>query len=133
MYNFIKITLLLLSIAVLTSCQKHDTSPADPDKVTVTYNTALNGLTYHKGDTVNIDATIDYTGEINGVMVAITDTATDNILYQDDQDLHTDRFNLQRSWVDTYANTANLKVVITVAIANGTKFAENTVHFETQP
>ena len=131
--NIITTITIIALVGVFASCQKQDATVPDLSKVTVTYNTPINRLTFHKGDTVNIDANIGYTNEINGVMVQIIDSAADQVIFQDDQDLHTDKFRLQRTWVDTYANNARLKVVITTAIANGTKFAENNIYFYTQP
>jgi hypothetical protein len=133
MTYLIRTAAVVIAVLLLASCQKKDTVTVDLSKVTVSYNQPLDGLTFHKGDTVNIDANISYTNEINGVKIEIIDTGADNIMYHDDQDLHTDRFNLRRSWVDTYSNTASLKVMITVAVANSTKFAENSIHINSHP
>ncbi len=133
MNNYIKITITLAAIIAFAACQKKDLSPVDLNKVTVQYNTAINGKTFHKGDTITVDADIAYTSELNGVMLQIADSATDEILYLDDQDLHTDHFNLQRKWIDTCSTAATLKIIIKVAVANGTEFAENKIQFNVQP
>ncbi len=133
MNNYIKTTIIIAAVVFLASCQKKDISLGNLNNVTVQYKQAIDGKTFHKGDTVVIDADVAYTSEINGVMLQIADSATDVILYQDDQDLHTDHFNLQHEWVDTCTTAMTLKVIITIAVANGTEFAENKIHVNVQP
>lgn len=133
MTNFIKILIAFASLIFISSCQKSDTTIADPDKVIITYNTPIEGKTFRWRDIIDFDATISYTTEINAVKIEVIDSIADMVLFEEDHDLHTDKFNLSESWQNTCADSAVLKVKITVAIAHGTAFAEKSIYIHSKP
>ena len=121
-------------VACMASCQKKDNTPVDLSKVTVTFESPTAGHVYHTGDTVQINATVAYPAELAGIGVQIIDTAMDSVLFEDDQDTHTDHFSFQKKWIDDYPVAANLEVKIFVFVANNTKVpADRSIFISTQP
>ncbi len=112
--------LVFACILISSSCQKKDDTPVDTTKVTVLFTSLTYGQVFHKGDAIPVNADVSYPGEIAGIGVQITDSTTDSLYYQDDQDTHTDHFLFQRSWVDTLSGSATLQVKIFVFLANNT-------------
>jgi hypothetical protein len=133
MNNIFKGLLVFALIAFVTSCQKKDNTPAYLSKVSVTFTAPASGQAFHKGDTVNINAAVTYISEINGLGLQIIDTATGNVLFSDDHDLHTDHFALSGTWVDTLANSAVLQVKVSVFVANSISPAIRTTYISSSP
>lgn len=126
--------LVFACILIATSCQKKDNTPADTTKVTVLFTSLTYGQVFHKEDTVQVNADVSYPGEIAGIGIQITDSTTDSLYYQDDQDTHTNNFQFQRSWVDTLSGSATLQVKILVFLANNTSTpAQRVIYIKSEP
>ena len=133
MNNYFKNLLVFACILLALSCQKKDNTPADLSKIAVTFITPAAQQLYHKNDTVQINASVTYISEITGVGMQIIDSATDDVLFEDDHDLHTSHYSISESWVDTLSANATLSVVVTVFVANTTGKAERSISFRSLP
>ena len=132
--NFKNLPVFVVAAFTIMSCQKKDNTPFDSTKVTVLFTSLTYGQVFHKGDTININTDVSYPGEIVGIGVQISDSTTGNLVYEDDQDTHTNDFPFQRSWVDTLANSTTLQVKILVFIANNTSTpAERVIYIRSEP
>jgi hypothetical protein len=131
--TIIKSILAATCLLLIASCQKKDTTPVDRSKVTVSFNDPASGMIYHKGDTVQINASISYISEIVGVGVEIIDTTTGESLFEADHDLHTDHYTLSESWIDTVSDSRSLQVRVSVFVAHDTEPAKQWAYFVTQP
>ena len=122
----------LISFAM--SCQKKDNTPVDLSKVTVDFTSLTAGQLFHKGDIIPVNVNVSYDAEIVGIGVQIIDSTTDSLVYEDDQDTHTNNFPFQRSWVDTFSSDATLQVKILVFVANNTTVpAIRSIYIKTAP
>ncbi len=130
----LKNLLVFVPILFAVSCQKKDNTPFDSTKVTVLFTSLTYGQVFHKGDTVNVNADVSYPAEIVGIGVQISDSTTGNIVYEDDQDTHTNDFPFQRSWVDTCSLNETLQVKILVFVANNTSVpVARSIYIKTAP
>src|SRR4051812_45045493 len=120
MNKYIKSFIAFALVACISSCQKKDNTPVDLSKVTVAFISPVDGQIYHTGDTININTNVSYIGEIAGIGIQIIDSATDSVLFEDDQDTHTDHFNFSSSWENTCTDATTLQVKILVFVANNT-------------
>lgn len=134
MNKYIKSLVAFVWIMSVLSCQKKDNTPVDLSNVTVQFNSPIQGQVYHKGDTIQVNTNVSYSGEIAGIAVEITDSVTDSLLFEDDQDTHTSNFAFQREWIDTCTTPTTLQVKILVFVSNDTKVpAERSVYIKSNP
>jgi len=110
---YIFIIVLLLATA---SCQKKSDTVPDAAKVNITINTPQNGQTFYSGDTVYINASVNYDGQLHGCEVKIIDTVSGFILYDDAQHVHSDKFLIDDKWLNDLTAPVVLKVSVTAYI-----------------
>ena len=107
---FIIITLFIFS------CQKKDTTSPDPSKVAITISSPANGQIFHIGDTALLHATVSYPSELHGYEMKVTDSATGNVLFDADEHVHDDHFDISQSFVyaDTVAATFRMELSVEI-------------------
>lgn len=123
----------VITLLSLASCQKKDETPVDLSKVSVIFTSPVSGHTYHKGEVVVITADASYISEITGIGVQVIDTASGDVVFEADHDLHTDHYTLDESWENTLADSAVVEVKVFVFVANSTTAAERSVYFTSVP
>lgn len=103
------ITLLLLSVI---GCQKKNDAAPDASKVNITINAPQNGQTFRGGDTVYINASVNYDGQLHGCEVKIVDTVSGFVLYDEAQHVHSDKFVIDDKWFNDLTSSVALKVSV---------------------
>lgn len=106
MRSYIFIILLLLSAI---SCQKSNPRP-NASKVEITINAPQDGQKFYSGDTVYLNAKINYDGQLHGCEVKIEDTVSGFTLYDGAQQLHSDKFEINEKWLNELTSAITLKV-----------------------
>lgn len=133
MNKYFKSLAVFGSLMCALSCQKKDNTPVDLSKVIVKFVDPTDGQVFRTGDAIQVNTVVSYSGELAGMAVQIIDTATDSILFEDDQDTHTSVFSFSRSWVDTCTKPTVLQVKMLVFVANNTAVpAERSIYIKSE-
>jgi hypothetical protein len=119
------ITIILFAI----SCQKKDNTSPNPANVAISISSPAKGQVFHIGDTTHMKATVSYPSELHGYEMTITDSATGNVLFDADEHVHDDHFDIAQTFV--YADTvaATLKLDLTVEIDHNGNQKDTTLYF----
>ncbi len=126
--------LIILVIAItFSACQKKDTTTPDASKVTINITSPVPAQVFRNGDTMHMVATVSYPSELHGYELKISDSATGNILYDEDEHVHNDHFEINSTWVDTATTAATLKLELTVEVDHAGTEAEKTIYFNYVP
>ena len=129
-----KQTLIILVLALtFSACQKKDTTTPDAANVTISITAPVAEQLFRRGDTVHINATVSYPSELHGYELKIVDSATGNILYDEDEHVHNDHFDINSTWVDTATTAATLKLELTVEVDHNGTEATKTIYFDYVP
>lgn len=132
-----KIILILSTIIVtgsmFSSCQKSDNVAPDPSKVSIEISNPIVNQTFHNGDTVAINAQVNYVSELHGYEVKIIDTTSGFIVYDDAQHLHDDHFSIQDVWVCNATKTSVLKLELIADIDHDGTVAQKDILFTILP
>ncbi len=126
--SFILITIL----ATMSSCQKKDTTVAQPDKVVITVASPANGSIYRKGDQVVINAAVSYVSQLHGYSLKITDS-TGRELYYYDEHVHSDKVDISKTWTDTLSSNTGLQLEIIAEIDHNGNENKTQISFQSQP
>lgn len=124
-----RVGFLMLAITVLAACKQKNNNIVDPAQVSIDIAAPLQGQTFSKGDTININATINYPTELHGYEVKITDTTTGFVVYDDAQHMHDNHFTIADKWVNASADSAGLKLQIIAEIDHDGNIAQKEVNF----
>lgn len=119
------ITIILFAI----SCQKKDSTTPDPSKVAISISSPTGGQVFHLGDTVNMKASVSYPSELHGYEMKVTDSATGLVLFDADEHVHNDHFDIEQSF--TYSDTiaATLKLELSVEIDHNGNEKDTALYF----
>lgn len=128
----LKKIIILVPLAILASCQKTGNTEAQPDEVTIEISSPGSGAVYKKGDIVDINAEISYTGMMHGYIIRISDDAG-NTIYEDEGHSHGDFINIKEQWTDTLSSIKNLQLEITAVINHDESLKNAKVAFKSQP
>lgn len=128
-----KLIVLLSLCAVLVSCQKKDTTSADPTKVTWIVTSPATQQIFRSGDTIRMIAHVSYPSELHGYEIKITDSSSGNIVYDNAQHLHDDHFDISQVWVNTSTAAATLKLLFTAEIDHDGTEADTAIYVKYQP
>lgn len=120
-------------VTVISACQKKDNTTPDPSKVAFSITSPISGNVYHTGNSVAISTSVSYVTELHGYAVKITDSATGDVYYEDDHDLHNDHFTYEGTWDDTISRSATLQLQIMAFIDDNGTAATKTISFKTLP
>lgn len=125
-----KQSILFITIILFTiSCQKKDSTSPDPAKVSIGISSPTKGQVFRIGDTVKMTATVSYLSELHGYEIKITDSATGNVLFDADEHVHDDHFDIAQTFV--YADTvaATMKLELTVEIDHNGDQKDTSLYF----
>lgn len=133
--NVMRAIIILAVTATITlySCQKKDSTPADPAAVNISISSPTATDVFHTGDSIHINADVSYATELHGYEVKITDTASNMVLYDETQHIHDDHFTIRDIWVNTASQKASLKLSLIVAVDHDGNNVEKDLYFQYQP
>lgn len=123
---------VVLPAVLITSCQKKDDTVPDVNKVAMSVASPQPGQTFHAGDTVFIQATVTYPGELHGYEVKITDSSG-MVVHDLAQHVHDDHFIINDKWVPAAGTAAALKLSITASIDHDGEDARKELDFVVKP
>lgn len=126
------IAVILVCIG-FSACQKTDGVAPDPAKVTISITSPQPGQLFHNGDTVYINATVNYPSELHGYEVKVTDTTSGFILYDDAEHVHDDHFVIADKWPCTTSQPVGLKLELIADIDHTGDIANKAVSFVCTP
>lgn len=126
----IPITVMAVSIS---SCQKKEEVPAQPDKVDIEITSPKADLVYHKGDTIKIAGTATYVSQMHGYTVAIYKKGSETPLYEGSEHTHGDKLAIEEHWVDTLSESSALTLKVNVIIDHDNNTSTKELDFSSQP
>lgn len=126
----ISITVMAVSIS---SCQKKEEVPAQPDKVDIEITSPKADLVYHKGDTIKIAGSATYVSQMHGYTVAIYKKGSDTLLYEGSEHTHGDKLDIEEQWVDTLSESSALTLKVNVIIDHDNNTSTKVLDFSSQP
>lgn len=124
-------TIFILSIftaIIFTACQKKDDTQPDLQKVVINLLSPTDAQTLHTGDTLHMDADVTYPSELHGYEIELSDSATGNVFFSDDEHVHSDHFSIRETWPDTLSQNTRLMLKITVEVDHDGHEATKTVY-----
>lgn len=124
---------LLMASVGIGACQKNNSTAPDAAKVAIAFAAPLPSTTYRMGDTVHIAATITYTGQMHGYELKLTDSATGSILMDEVKHAHSNKLDVQTTWVPTGNAGLVLKLTLFATVDHQGINAEKSVTFHYQP
>ncbi len=124
---------MLLADLTLSACQKKDNTEVQPSKVEINISSPLAGQVYRKGDSVYIKADVSYISQMHGYTITLKDAATSKVLFEDEDHIHGDAFNISHAWYDSLSTNSNLVLDITVEIDHDGNSASIVREFKSQP
>lgn len=124
---------LVLIIVLLSSCQKDNNVPAQPDKVKMNITSPTAGRQYKKGDTLHINADVSYISQLHGYEVKIIDIASGDVIYDAEGHVHGASVNIDERWVDTLSVAKTLKVQIAAIIDHDKNTSIKEIVVNSQP
>ncbi|WP_276134810.1 hypothetical protein [Polluticoccus soli] len=130
--NTIKLSLLSILPLFATSCHKDDEVVADPANLVVTFNSPKEGQIVKKGETVTIDADINFNTEMHGYKLTLVNTANNQELMNVEEHAHADVLSVNKTWTDTLSSATDVKITLSVAIDHGTS-VDKTLTFKSVP
>lgn len=133
MYNklLIPITTFMLALC-FSACQKSSTEPAATEDVSIIINSPKENDVYKKGDMINIDANITYSGQLHGYIVRISDEKG-NVNFETEGHNHSDNITVNEQWENTISETTKLTMELICVINHHEKLKTIKVEFMSQP
>jgi len=135
---FSKSTSLIICIVAsltLPSCKKEkdETHPTPAPAATFTVSSPEEGKEYHHGMTIPITATISAASEMHGFEATITNTTTEEIVFEIHQHAHGEIIILDTSWTNNVAEHSSMVLVIEAVIDHDGTIESKTVSFHCHP
>lgn len=128
--------ILSLTVAVMlmafSACQKEDNTVAKPDDVVITITSPQQGQVYKTGDVVEINAEINNTTKMHGIIVRIYD-ADGGTVFEKEQHSHTDVMTIAETWVDTLSQPVALTLEVIAVIEHDNLLKSEKISFSSQP
>lgn len=124
--------LLMVSLG-FGACQKNNSTVPDAAKIAITFAAPLPSTTYHMGDTVHIAATITYAGQMHGFELKLQDSATGNILMDEVKHAHSNKLDVQATWVPVGNVEQVLQLSLIATVDHQGISAEKSVTFHYHP
>lgn len=124
---------VVLCMLAAASCKKHD-HDSDPADVSTTISAPAPGQVFNVGDTVNIQATVHYDGELHGYQVTAVDSANNTERWNSGtQHAHSSDFSISQHWVPGADAVGAVKIAVVVAIDHEGTEARKEVAIRIQP
>jgi hypothetical protein len=127
------LTITIIVLAGLLSCQKKDTTQAQPEEVSITVSKPTPQQVYKKGDTLFIQAHIAYISQLHGYIARIYNDSTKALLFEKEGHSHSDKIDVNEYWVNTLDMKATLKVELTAIIDHDDHQKTTSVNVISQP
>jgi hypothetical protein len=127
------ILITTIAATTLAACQKSDDTPVQPSKVVTTIESPQQAQVYRKGDTVKIHGNISYVSRLHGYVLRVKSKETGAVYFTAEDHQHSDKFDVQHTWVDTLSGPAELILEVTTEITHEGDTTNATVQFESQP
>ena len=123
----------ILLVFTATSCQKKDDTPATADQVQISITSPAPEQVFKIGDSVHINANVTFVTELHGYELKITDSTTGAVLYDEDDHVHDDHFNIANAWLDTVSHVATLRLDLEAVVDHDGTVATKTIYFQSHP
>lgn len=111
-----QLTVIIAGAIAFASCQKHDDTPAQPDKVVITITSLQDGQAFKKGDTVKMQGLISYVSQLHGYEMKLMSKKTGKELFYYYEHTHSDKVSFSQNWVDTLSTADSLVLTLTAEI-----------------
>ncbi|MBX2906695.1 MAG: hypothetical protein KF744_11695 [Taibaiella sp.] len=129
----IRSILAIATVAMIASCQKKSNDTIDPSKVMVSISNPIGNQSFHNGDTLQVNAHVSYTSELHGYEVKVVDTSTGTILFDYEEHVHMDVFDVDKRWPVAVSAATNAVVTIVVSIDHNGETATKEVGVRLDP
>jgi hypothetical protein len=118
----------MLCILIAASCKKQDDN-AGPAGTSVTIASPTPGQVFHVGDTVRIQGTAQYAGQLHGYEVTAADSATNTARWSSGtQHAHNNVLDIVQYWTPGADALGAVKIAVVVAVDHeGTEAREEVV------
>lgn len=116
-----------------TSCQKHDDTPAQPDKVAIDITSLRDGQTFKKGDVIKMQGTISYISQLHGYQLTLKNKETGKEIFYHYEHTHSDQVNFNQSWSDTLSQPATIQLLLTAEIDHDGNSGQKELILNSQP
>ena len=133
MKHLLSVPVIIAAMLTIAACQKKDETPMQPDKVNISIASPKTGDVYHKGDTIRILASVSYISQLHGYSLAIKNKATNTTLWNTEEHVHSDKFDVNNYWVNTIDSATQLALELTAEIDHDGNGGSNSVSFSSQP
>ncbi|MBS1771341.1 MAG: hypothetical protein JST82_00685 [Bacteroidetes bacterium] len=124
---------MILTCILMVSCQKKDDTPAQPSSIVINLSAPSDGHIFRKGDTVFMKASVSYISQLHGYELSIKNKATGESLFYDYQHTYTDKFDINKYWVDTVNSNIDMKLELTVQIDHDGNQSTKELSLKSQP
>jgi hypothetical protein len=129
-----KYSLIIVFFAVFAfGCQRQDKVTPSTADLKIEINSPQEGQVFKPSDTVFIKANAEYPGELHGYEIAITNTETDSVLYNDERDIHLEHFTIDDQWIGNLAQATALKLSVTVYVDHDGNKKTKEINFSVKP
>lgn len=124
---------ILLSATAFCSCQKHDETPVQPDKITIDITSLSNGESFRKGDTIKVQGTISYITQMHGFELTMKSKTTGKELFYYYEHVHSDNVSFSQQWADTLSQADSIQLLLTAEIDHDGNQSTKQLTFTSQP
>lgn len=125
-------TVIVISL-MATSCQKHDDTPAQPDKVVIDITSLQDGQTFKKGDVIKMQGTISYISQLHGYQLTLKNKETGKEIFYHYEHTHSDKVSFNQSWTDTLSLPATIQLLLTAEIDHDGNSGQKELIINSQP
>jgi len=126
-------TAIILALTLYGCAQKKEDVAPDSSQVKITIQSPAEGQTFRTGDTVFLKALVNYVSEMHGYELTLRNAADSTVLYENDQHVHTDNFNIADYWIDTLSGPADIRLTLSAEIDHEGHSASKDVNFKSLP
>lgn len=130
---FKQLAVIVAGSIAFASCQKHDDTPAQPNKLTIDINTLQDGQSFKTGDTLKMQGLISYITQLHGYEMTLKSKSTGKELFYYYEHSHSDKVSINQSWVDTLSHADTLQFILTAEIDHDGNQSSKQLTFTSQP
>lgn len=108
------ILLFCLSSILLISCKKEDHQHDEEVTATISITSPSTNDTIPFGSTVSLEGTVNGSAEMHGYSVTFTNLTTNNQVYYQEYDIHSNYYTIHDHWTNNVQDTATVKILVDV-------------------
>lgn len=109
------ICLLIISVLILYSCEKHPLDKrAEAMPYILTFTSPVKNAIYYSEDSVRIQGTAIYTQNIHGYDILIKEVSDTTVYYFKHVHDHNDTLQISQAWKNTLTGSRNMEASITL-------------------